>query len=72
MRTLQCVNDMNERCMLKRYSFCWAFHAKWYPSVRIDEENEVKHDLGNRFYGGQGQNKIGGAHIRHVDSTMCK
>ena len=31
---------------------------------------QVKHDLGKRLYGGQGQNKIGGAHLRHVGSAM--
>ena len=25
--------------LLKRHSFCWALHAKWYPSVRIDKES---------------------------------
>ena len=25
--------------LLKLNSFCWALHKKWYPSVRIDEEN---------------------------------
>ena len=24
--------------LLNRHSFCWALHAKWYPSVRIDEK----------------------------------
>ena len=23
--------------LLKKHSFCWALHAKWYQSVRIDE-----------------------------------
>ena len=32
---LQCMHDN----WLKRHSFCWALHAKWYPSVRIDEKN---------------------------------
>ena len=26
----------------------------------------VRHDLGNRLYGGQGQHKIEGAHLHHV------
>ena len=51
---------------LKRHSFCWALHAKWYPSVRIDDKIQVKHDPGKRLYGGQGQHKIGGAHLGHV------
>ena len=25
--------------LLKRHSFCWTLHAKWYPSARINEEN---------------------------------
>ena len=35
MLALQCMYDN----WLKRHGFCWALHAKWYPSVRIDEEN---------------------------------
>ena len=129
MLGLQCMHDN----LFKRHvhGFCWALHAKWYPSVRIDEENpsktrpreeviwrsrskqnrrctsmscwqcnacmlicwkgiafaghcnqsgthqwgttkkiQVKHDLGRRLYGGQGQNKIGGAHLRHVGIAM--
>ena len=31
---------------------------------------QVKHGLGNRLNAGQGQNKIGGAHLCHVDITM--
>ena len=31
---------------------------------------QVKHDLGRRVYGGQGQNKIGSAHICDVGSAM--
>ena len=27
---------------------------------------KVKHDIGNRLDGGQGQNKIGGAYLHHV------
>ena len=27
---------------------------------------QVKHDLGRSLYGGQGQHKIGGAHLGHV------
>ena len=110
---------------------CWVLHTKWYPSVRIDEENpsytwiweqvkwrsmskqnkrctsmscwhynacmiiclkgmafdgnctqsgthtwgstkkiQVIHDLERRLYGGQGQNKIGGAHLPHVGIAM--
>ena len=56
--------------LLKRHSCWWALHAKWYPSVRIDEENQVEHDHGSRLYGGQGQNKIGVAHLRHVGVVM--
>ena len=62
MLVLQCMDDH----LLKRHSFFWALHAKWYPSVRIDEKIQVKHDLGMRLYGGQGQHKIGGAHLGHV------
>ena len=35
MWALQCMHDD----FLKRHSFCWALHAKWYPSVIIDKEN---------------------------------
>ena len=35
MLVVQCMHDN----LLKRHSFCWARQAKWYPSVRIDEEN---------------------------------
>ena len=31
---------------------------------------QVKHGIGNRLNAGQGQNKIGGAHLRHVGITM--
>ena len=68
MLGLQCMHDN----LFKRHAhdFCWALHANWYPSVRIDEENPSKHDLGRRSYGGQGQNKIGGAHLGHVGIAM--
>ena len=63
MLALPCMHDN----LLKRHSFCWALHAKWYPAVRIDEKKiQIKHDLGKRLYGGQGQHKIGGAHLCHV------
>ena len=40
MLGLQCMHDN----LSKRHAhgFCWALHAKWYPSVRIDEENPSK------------------------------
>ena len=66
MLVVQCMHDN----LLKRYSFCWALHAKWYPSVRIYENIQVKHDLGKRLFGGQGQHKIGGAHLGHVGIAM--
>ena len=66
MLALQCMHDN----LLKRHSFCWALHAKCYPSVRINKQIQVKHDLGRRLYGGQGQPKIGGAHLGHVGITM--
>ena len=66
MLALLCMHDN----LLKRHSFCWALHAKWYPSVRIDEKIQVKHDLGRRLYGGQDQHKIGGAHLGHVGIAM--
>ena len=66
MLALQCMHDN----LLKRHSFCWALQAKWYPSVRIDEENPGLTQLGRRLYGGQGQNKIGGAHLHHVGIAM--
>ena len=62
MLALQCMHDN----LLK----CWALHAKWYPSVRIDEKIQVKHGLGKRLYGGQGQHKIGGAHLGDVGIAM--
>ena len=49
---------------------CWVLHTKWYPSVRIKKKIQVKHDLGRRLYGGQGQHKIGGAHLGHVGIAM--
>ena len=30
----------------------------------------VKHDIGNRFNEGQGQNKIGGVHLHHVNTAI--
>ena len=67
MLAWQCMHDN----LLKSNSFCWALHAKWYPSVRIKEKKiQVKHDPGRRLYRGQGQNKIGGAHLGHVGITM--
>ena len=66
MLALQCMHDN----LLKSHSFCWALHTKWYPSVRIDKKIQVKYDLGRRLYGGQGENKIGGAHLRHVGSAI--
>ena len=65
MLALQCMHDN----LLKMHSFCWELHAKWYPSVKIEEKNQ-KHDLGRRLYGGQGQHKIGGAHLGHVGIAM--
>ena len=32
---------------------------------------QVKHDLGKRLYGGQGQHKIGGAHLGHMLALQC-
>ena len=66
MLALQCKHHN----LLKRHVFCWALHAKLYPSVKLIEKIQVKNDLGKRLYGGQGQNKIGGAHICHVGSAM--
>ena len=63
---MQCMHDH----LLKRYSFCWALHAKWYPLVRIDETIQVKDYLGKRLYGDQGQHKIGGAHLGYVGIAM--
>ena len=34
------------------------------------KKSQVKHDLWKRLYGGQGQNKIGGAHLGHVGIAM--
>ena len=31
---------------------------------------ELKYDLGNKLYGGQGQDKIAGTHLRHIGSAM--
>ena len=67
MLALQCMHDN----LLKMHGFCWALHAKRYPSVRIDGKKiQVKHDLGRRLYGGHGQHKIGGAHLGHVGIAM--
>ena len=38
MLALQCMHGN----LFKMHDFCWALHAKWYPSVRIDEENPSK------------------------------
>ena len=66
MLVFQCMHDN----LLKMHGFCWVLHAKWYPSVKINEKIQVKHDLGKRLYGGQGQNKIGGAHLGYVGIAM--
>ena len=39
---------------------------QWESTKKV----QVKHYLGGRLYGGQGQNKIGGAHICHVGIAM--
>ena len=39
MLALQCMHDN----LLKRHSFCWALHAKWYPSVRIDVNKATRY-----------------------------
>ena len=36
----------------------------------MTKEIQVKHNLGSRLYGGQGQNKIRGAHLGHVGIAM--
>ena len=51
MLALQCMHAN----LLKKHGFCWVLHAKWYPSVRIDEKIQVKLDLGKRLYGAQGE-----------------
>ena len=33
---MSCWHCMHNN-LLKRHSFCWALHAKLYPSVRINE-----------------------------------
>ena len=38
MLALQCMHDN----LFIMHGFCWALHAKWYPSVRIDEEHPSK------------------------------
>ena len=40
-----------------------VMHVKSYLSIRIDDENKIKHGLGNRLNGSKCQNKIGGAYI---------
>ena len=64
MLALQCMYHN----LLKMHSFCWALHATLCPSVRINKEIQVKHDLWSRLY--EGQNKIGGAHLRHIGSAI--
>ena len=66
MWALQYIHDN----LSKWHIDCWVLHTKWYPSVRIDEKIQVKHNLGRKLYGGQGQHKIGGAHLHHVGSAM--
>ena len=63
MLALQCMHDN----LFKMHGFCWALHAKWYPSVRIDEEHPSKTQPSD---GGQGQHKIGGSHLGHVGIAM--
>ena len=61
-------------CML----ICWkciAFDGRYTQSDTHQwgstKKIQVKHDLGSRLYGGQGQNKIGGApHQWHVGIAM--
>ena len=66
MLVVQCMHDN----LLKRHSFCWELQAMWYPSVRIDEKIQVRHDLGRRLYGGQGQNKLE-VHIYVMLALQC-
>ena len=66
MWALQYIHDN----LSKWYIVCWALHAKWYPSVRIDKKIQVIHKPGNRLNGGQCHNKIGGAHLHHVGIAM--
>ena len=50
----------------------FAGHCMQTEVVPISEDRrkKVKHNLERRLYGGQGQNKIGGAHLPHVDIAM--
>ena len=66
MLALQCMHDD----LLKGHGFCWALHESCTHQLKSTETIQVKHDLGKRLYGGQGQNKIGGAHLCHVGSAM--
>ena len=66
MLVVQCMHDH----LLKMYSFYWVLYVKWYLLVRIDEKVQVKDDLGKRLYGGQGQHRIGCAHLGHVGIAM--
>ena len=42
----QCQNKIGGEHLyhvgIAMHGFCWALHAKWYPSVRIDEEHPSK------------------------------
>ena len=55
MLALQCMHDN----LLKMHSFCWELHAKWYPSVKIEEKKSKL----NMTSGG-------GAHLGHVGIAM--
>ena len=66
MLVVQCMHDN----LLKRHSFCWALHNVIPISEDRRKKIQVKHDLGKRLYGGQGQNKIGGAYLGHVGIDM--
>ena len=67
MLTLQCMHDN----LLKMHGFCWALHAKWYPSVRIDEEHPSKtRPRKEGIWKSRSKQKIGGAHLCHVGIAM--
>ena len=68
MLALQCMHDN----LLKRHSFCWALYLKWYSLMRIDEENPCQTRPREQviYKGGQGQDKIGGAHLCQVGIAM--
>ena len=68
---------MKKNCLSTIYFYSQNFVSrnvgnsiKCKPLARREIKIQVKHSLGKRLYGGQVQNKIGGAHLGHVGIAM--